>query len=101
MDRRPQTINVGGVLVKFRKSVSSLPFRKITIKYPSGLDATCTDGQTLQHETRRYIYSTGQINFYTITKHAEKAKSILERLNMKTFVTDIHNNKHEVIEKTS
>ena len=47
------------------------------------------------------IYPTGQINFYTITKHAEKAKSILERLNMKTFVTDIHNNKHEVIEKTS
>lgn len=100
MDRRPQIINVGGVLVKFRKSVSSLPFRKITIKYPSGLDATCTDGQTLQHETRRYIYSTGQINFYTITKHTEKARSIFEGFNMKTFVEDIHNSKYEVIEKT-
>lgn len=101
MDRRPQIINVGHVLVKLKRSVSCSPFRKITIKYPSGLDATCTDGQTLYHETRRYIYSTGQINFCMITKHAEKAKSILERLNMKTFVTDIHNNKHEVIEKTS
>lgn len=47
------------------------------------------------------IYPTGQINFYMITKHTEKARSIFEGLNMKTFVTDIHNNKHEVIEKTS
>ena len=100
MDRRPQVINVGGVLVKFRKSVSSLPFRKITIKCPSGLDVTCTDGQTLYHETRRYIYSTGQINFYTITKYAEKAKSIFESLNMRTLVTDIHNSKYEVVKKT-
>ena len=53
MERKPQIINVGSVLIKFRKPVSSLPFRKITIKYPSGLDATCTDGQTLYHETRR------------------------------------------------
>ena len=35
-----------------------------------------------------------------ITKNIEKAKSIFENLNMKTFVADIHNSKYEVVEKT-
>ena len=46
------------------------------------------------------IYPTGQINFYMITKHTEKARSIFEGLNMKTFVADIHNSKYEVAKKT-
>lgn len=44
--------------------------------------------------------STAGPGFCMITKNIEKAKSIFENLNMKTFVADIHNSKYEVVEKT-
>ena len=92
MDRRPQIINVGHVLVKLKKSASCSPFRKITIKYPSRLDAACTDpGKLYSIKPEDNIYPAGQINFCMITKNTEKARSIFEGLNMKTFVEDIHN----------
>ena len=44
--------------------------------------------------------STAGPGFCMITKNIEKAKSIFESLNMRTLVTDIHNSKYEIIEKT-
>lgn len=66
MERKPQIINVGNVLVELRKPVSRPPFRKITIKYPSRLDAACTDpGKLYSVNPEDNIYPTGQINFCT------------------------------------
>lgn len=47
--------------------------------------------------------STAGPGFCMITKNTEKTKSIFESLNslnMRTLVTDIHNSKYEVTEKT-
>ena len=55
MERKPQIINVGNVLVELRKPVSRPPFRKITIKYPSRLDAACTDPGKLNLADRKSV----------------------------------------------
>jgi hypothetical protein len=65
MERKPQIINVGHVLVKLKKSASYSPFRKITIKYPSRLDAACIDpGKLYSVNPEDNIYPAGQINFF-------------------------------------
>ncbi len=64
MEKKPQVINVGDVLVEFRRPVSEPPFKKITIKYPSRLDAACTDpGKLYSIKPKDNIFPTGQINF--------------------------------------
>ena len=64
MGKKPQVINVGDVLVEFKRSVSKLPFKKIVIKYPSRLDAACTDpGKLYSVKPKDNIFPTGQVNF--------------------------------------
>lgn len=64
MGKKPQVINVGDVLVKFKRPVSEPPLRKITIEYPSRLDAACTDpGKLYSIKPKDNIFPTGQINF--------------------------------------
>lgn len=64
MEKKPQVINVGDVLVEFKRPVSEPPFKKITIKYPSRLDAACTDpGKLYSIKPKDNIFPTGQINF--------------------------------------
>jgi len=81
--RKPQIIHIGDILVKFKKPVSCLPFRKITIKYPSRLDAACTDpGKLYSVKPEDNIYPTGQINFCanickTITVEPRKDNKII------------------------
>lgn len=74
MERKPHIINVGHVLVKLKRSVSCSPFRKITIKYPSRLDAACTDpGKLYSVNPEDNIYPTGQ----TITVEPRKDSKII------------------------
>ena len=64
MKRGPRIINVGENLVKFKKPVSCSPFQKVTIRYPSRLDAACIDpGKLYSVKPVDNIYPTGQINF--------------------------------------
>ena len=57
-------ISVGDVLVELKRPALRLPLRKITIKYPSRLDAACTDpGKLYSIKPKDNIYPTGQINF--------------------------------------
>ncbi|MBR3138577.1 hypothetical protein IKG38_00995, partial [Candidatus Saccharibacteria bacterium] len=43
--------------------------------------------------------STAGPGFCIVTKDINKVENIFKRLDMKTFVTDIHNDKYQIIEK--
>lgn len=64
MEWKPQVISVGDVLVELKRPALRSPLRKMTIKYPSRLDAACTDpGKLYSIKPKDNIYPTGQINF--------------------------------------
>ena len=64
MNQGLRIVDVGEVIVELKKSTSCLPFKKTVIKYPSRLDAACTDpGKLYSVRPKDNIYPTGQINF--------------------------------------
>lgn len=82
---KPKIIEIGEEQVKFGKVLTKPVFREISIKYPSRLDAACTDpGKLYSISPKDNIYPTGQIIFCadickTITVRArEDSKNIIE-----------------------
>lgn len=64
MEKKPHVVNVGDVLVEFKRPVSKPPFKRIIIEYPSRLDAACTDpGKLYSIKPKDNIFPTGQINY--------------------------------------
>ena len=64
MEREPQIISVGDALVELKRPALCSPLKEVTIRYPSRLDAACTDpGKLYSVKSKDNIYPAGQINF--------------------------------------
>ena len=89
---------IQGVGVAISELYNNLIKSMDLIRYLAGNRTEEIDGD--DDDIAFIFLSTAGPGFCMITKNTEKAKSIFESLNMKTFVADIHNSRYEVIKKT-